>query len=341
MAQSTIQDNDIAAWCVHGGRLAEAAAAFPEAPRPWIDLSTGINPHGWDAARAGPIDWRSLPEDAALQALETAAAAHFGAPPDHVCAVPGTELGLRELATLGLPGPVRHVAPGYGTHAFLARDGAIMAEALAGEADRGGTIVLANPNNPDGRIWRVETLFDAASRLAALGGLLIVDEAFADVDPAIGLLPVLPEDLRAQVIVLRSFGKFFGLAGLRLGFVCAAPARLAALRDRLGSWPVSSAAIAIGSAAYRDAAWIAATRTRLREDGARLDALLVAHGLSVRGGCPLFRLAETADARALFARLIRNGILTRPFEHASDWLRLGLPGDADAWARVETVLRHG
>lgn len=343
MAETLHRDNDIstrdiAAWCVHGGRLREAAAAFPDAPRPWIDLSTGINPHAWDTARAGEIDWRALPDDGALAELEAAAAAHFGVAADHVCAVPGSELALRLLSTLDLPAPVRHVAPGYGTHAIVGKDGAIAiaiaTEALALEAGQGGTILLANPNNPDGRMWRADGLADIAVRLAERGGLLIVDQAFGDLDDTAGL----PLD---HVVALRSFGKFFGLAGLRLGFVCAAPERLAALRMRLGSWPVSAAAIAIGTAACCDTGWIAATRTKLREEAARLDALLDTYGLKARGDCALFRLVETPEAHRLFTRLARHGILTRPFGYASQWLRFGLPGDAASWARLERALADG
>ncbi|MCJ8159665.1 aminotransferase class I/II-fold pyridoxal phosphate-dependent enzyme [Sphingomonas sp. LaA6.9] len=341
MAQTTIQDNDIAAWSTHGGRLAEAAIAFPDAPLPWIDLSTGINPHAWDASRAGPIDWRALPGESALNELEAAAAAHFGIMPDHVCAVPGSEMGLRLLASAGLPAPIRHVAPGYATHGALAAGGAITAAALLEEARRGGTILLANPNNPDGRLWDTATLIEAASRLAAASGVLIIDEAFADVDPSIGVWPSLPTALHRHVIVMRSFGKFFGLAGLRLGFVCAVPDRLSVVRETLGSWPVSAGAIAIGTAAYRDHAWIAAMRARLEAEAHSLDVLLRAHDLEVHGACPLFRLVETPDAHLLFTRLARQGILTRPFDHASGWLRIGLPSDAVARARLDHALRHG
>ncbi|PTD18533.1 threonine-phosphate decarboxylase CobD [Sphingomonas fennica] len=327
-------------WTFHGGRLDRARMVYADAPRPWIDLSTGINPHGWDAGLAGPIDWRALPDPQALGRLEAAAAACFGAAPDRVRALPGTEIGLRLLPALGLPAPFRHVEPGYRTHGdALAGSIAMSADALDQEAACGGTILLANPNNPDGGILPPATLVDLARRMAGKGGWLVVDEAFADACPEAGILPMLDADL--PVIVLRSFGKYFGLAGLRLGFMIAPPAMLERLDRRLGSWPVSAAAIAIGTAAYRDAAWIADTRRRLRADADALDALLARHGLEGRGACPLFRLIETDDAPALFERLARQGILTRPFDYQPRWLRLGLPADAAAFDRLDRALAHG
>jgi cobalamin biosynthetic protein CobC len=322
-------------WRVHGGRLGEAQAAFPDAPRPWIDLSTGINPHAWDVTRAGPVDWTRLPDEGALAALESAAAAHFGVDAASVCAVPGSEMGLRMLDALDLPAPFRHVAPSYGTHAE-ALPGSMPTTLEAAETGdaHGGTLLLANPNNPDGRLIPAARLM----ALMAKGDTLVVDEAFADAVPGASLLGGAVDD---RIVVLRSFGKFFGLAGLRLGFVIAAPARLAPLRRRLGSWPVSAAAIAIGTAAYRDAGWITGMRAQLLKEATRLDALLRANGLEPQGACPLFRLIRLEDAGALFDRLARRGILTRPFDYAPDWLRIGLPADDAAYARLDAALADG
>ena len=329
-----------AEWLEHGGALHAAREAFPRAPLPWIDLSTGINPHAWDTARAGPIDWTRLPERAAIDELLAAAADHLGIDPARLCATPGSEIALRLLAHLGLPGPFRHVAPGYRTHGEAFPDGrAIPLDALSGEADKGGTILLANPGNPDGHILATDELRRIAGRIAAAGGCLVVDEAFADVHPDIGLAPCLNGD--EPVLILRSFGKFFGLAGVRLGFVVGPPPWIAAFRRHVGSWPVSAAAIAIGGAAYRDRPWIAATRARLAGEADALDALLRRHGLRAAGDCPLFRLVGTDDAARLFERLARHGILTRPFDYDPRRLRIGLPGSGDALARLDRALADG
>jgi len=230
---------------------------------------------------------------------------------------------------LGLEGPIRAVTPCYGTHKDIA-DETITADRLAAS---GGTLLLANPNNPDGRLHDPETLLALGREQ---GGWLAVDEAFADAIPDASLLP--KSSFEDRLIVFRSFGKFFGLAGLRLGFVVAPATVLARLRALLGDWPVSAEAILWGSAAYRDDAWIAATRERIVRDARALDAMLERHGIAAGGACPLFRLAEVQDAPALFDRLARAGILVRPFADHPRWLRFGLPGTAEAWARLEAAL---
>ena len=308
-------------WTIHGGRLAAARARWPDAPVPWLDLSTGLNPHAWPVERVGPIDWRRLPDDAALGDLEAAAATTFGVPAENVCATPGSEIALRLLATLDLPRPHRHVAPGYRTHAEVFADGEALDPAAIG-AVRDGTLLLARPSNPLGSI----------APLPASGVQLVVDEAFADATADTSILP------HPEAIVLRSFGKFFGLAGVRLGFVVAPARHLALLRRQLGSWPVSAAAIAIGTAAYRDLAWQDDMRRRLPLDRGALDRILGRNGLVPEGESPLFRLVRTPDAPALFERLARQGILTRPFDHAPDSLRFGLPGDDDALERLDRAL---
>ena len=318
-------------WTWHGGQLAQARKAFGGSDAQWIDLSTGINPHPWPGTDRIAIDWARLPDTDALHALEVAAARHCGADPACVLALPGTEIGLRLLGEQ-LPKPVRYVWPSYRTHAEMVPDAtAIAPDTLdAGE----GTLILANPNNPDGRMPPAATL-----RAQMASGWLVIDEAFADADPRYSLAGEVGEDQR--LIVLRSFGKFFGLAGVRLGFLLAPPRLIAAFRARIGAWPVSAAAIAIGSAAYRDAAWIAETRARLAKEAAALDRVLTSHGLPLIGDCPLFRLIETDDARALFERLARRSILTRPFEHDPRWLRIGLPPDMAALERLNAALADG
>lgn len=327
-------------WTFHGGRVSEARQAYPDAPQPWLDLSTGINPQPWPGAASVEIDWQALPDADELARLEEIAAAHFGVPPERVCALPGTEIGLRMLDGLGLPQPVHFVSPAYRTHAE-AFEGACAIEraTLPAAAQTPGTLLLANPNNPDGHVLAVETLLRLEERTAAAGGWLVIDEAFADACPGASLAPHVDEAM--PVLILRSFGKFFGLAGVRLGFAIGPAKSIEALRRKLGSWPVSSAALRIGIGAYGDTQWIAATRERLAADAAALDAVLVRHGFQPIGDCPLFRLIDAGDATALFDRLARSGILTRPFDYAPSWLRLGLPGSAEALARLDQALADG
>ncbi|WHO39503.1 threonine-phosphate decarboxylase CobD [Sphingobium sp. AP49] len=323
-------------WTWHGGGVAAARAHFGGAPESWLDLSTGINPHAWPGASEQAIDWRALPDEQGLRALEQAAADHFGVAADHVCALPGTEVGLRLVGTL-LDGSVRHASPAYRTHGAMVQGAAPVDLDHLGDAD-GQTLILANPNNPDGRLHGLADLVALLDRRGP-DGWLVVDEAFADCHPASSLGPFIADDRR--LMLLRSFGKFFGLAGLRLGFLVAPRAVIARVRDRLGAWPVSAAAIAIGTAAYRDSGWIGAMRDQLGHEAQALDALLMRCSHQPMGQSPLFRLIDTPDAMALFERLAGQAILTRPFEAQPRWLRIGLPSDAAGLSRLEQALRHG
>ncbi|HEV7312215.1 aminotransferase class I/II-fold pyridoxal phosphate-dependent enzyme [Sphingopyxis sp.] len=318
-------------WTWHGGGLEAAKHRF--GGDNWIDLSTGINPHPWPDAASMEFDWQRLPDTQDLARLEAVAAGHFGVDARHVCAVPGTEIGLRLVGAL-VDGPAQHVAPGYRTHGAMVAGSAAVTWPDAG--DPAGHLILANPNNPDGRALAAGAMHDLLERRT---GWLLVDEAFADADPASSIAASVGDTRR--LVVFRSFGKFFGLAGVRLGFVLAPSALVAALRERLGAWPLSAAAIAIGTAAYADAGWIAAARQRLGEDAAALDTMMVRRGHRPVGACPLFRLIEVDDAHALFERLARRAILTRPFADQPRWLRLGLPADADALARLDAALADG
>ncbi|WP_181706155.1 threonine-phosphate decarboxylase CobD [Chthonobacter rhizosphaerae] len=323
----------------HGGNLESAMALYGDAPRPWIDLSTGINPVPYPVGDLPADCWTRLPSRAAEEALAAAAAKAYGvSSAGMVAAAPGTQALIQLLPRLR---PARRVAvlgPTYGEHALAwAAAGAEVrtVASLDGVADA-DVVVVVNPNNPDGRVLAAADLRAAAADLGRSGGLLVVDEAFADGLDGVSLAPDL--DALGAALVLRSFGKTYGLAGVRLGFALAPAPEAARIRAALGPWAVPGPALAIGVRALADRAWLDAAMARLRRDADRLDGLLAAAGLRPAGGTPLFRLAETADAGAWFDRLARAGILTRPFDYAPRWLRFGLPGDAAAWARLERAL---
>jgi cobalamin biosynthetic protein CobC len=310
----------------HGGRLGDARARYGGEPADWLDLSTGINPNAWLCSSV-PVDWRGLPDPSALAELERTAAAYFDADPALCLGVPGSEGGLRMLGeVLRLPGEHRPLC--YSTHA----------EAFPRLASGTGpsVLVLGNPNNPDGALLSREALLEALKRQEASGGWLLIDEAFADCVPEWSIAREVAEDRR--LIVTRSFGKFFGLAGVRLGFVLAPSSLLARLRRLQGEWPVCAAALGFGTAAYADRAWIARTRAELPLAAARLDAVLHRHGLAPRGECPLFRLVDAPSGHHLFEALARQHILTRPFADHPRLLRFGLPAGAAALARVDAAL---
>ena len=320
----------------HGGRLEAARTTWPDAPSPWLDLSTGVNPQAYPAPRASRAMRARLPDPAALAELEAVAAAAFGAAPAHVCTTAGAEAGLRLLA-LSLPAhKVTIVAPTYGGHAEAWADaGAAVTTVTDAQAADGDAVVLVNPNNPDGRRLQAREVLALARRQAERNGWLIVDESFVEAAPELSVAA----GAGGALVVLRSFGKFYGLAGLRLGFVLGAPSLLARLRARQGEWPVSADAIAAGAAAYPDARWAGRTRRRLARDSTRLAAMLSATGFEVLGGAQLFLLVRAPDAMIRFERLARRGVLVRPFDRAPDQLRFGLP-PCGAWRRLETALKE-
>jgi cobalamin biosynthesis protein CobC len=328
-----------AASLLHGGDLATARRLFPVAPEPFIDLSTGINPHPYPLPQMPPELFARLPERAALDRLAAAAARAYGAPaPAHVVPAPGTQILLPLVAALVPPGRASVLGPTYTEHVRVAALTGHRAAEVATLRDVAGAdlAVVVNPNNPDGCILARADLLACAAELRSRGGLLVVDEAFMDVGPAdtslcgdVGL---------GNIVVLRSFGKFFGLAGLRLGFALAAPGLAARLRASLGPWAVSGAAIAVGEPALEDRAWTQATRALLAREAQRLDELLTGVGLNVCGGTSLFRLVRTTAASELFHHLGRAGILVRRFDEQPAWLRLGLPAGEDAWRRLRTAL---
>lgn len=296
----------------------------------WLDLSTGINRLPWPLPELPAAVWRDLPTEAARRAAEAAACAAWGA--RAALAVPGAQWAIEALPRLGPPGRAAVLAPSYNEHAAQLRAaGWDVAEPRDPDAMAGADLaVLVNPNNPDGRRWTPAEVVGLAARV----GRLVVDESFADADPAVSVAAAASD----RMVVLRSLGKFWGLAGVRLGFVLAGPATLAALRERLGLWAVSGPALALGAAALADKPWAAAARVRLAADAARLDALAAGAGWRLAGGTGLFRLYDTPDAAAARDRLAAARIWSRVFPYSDTWLRLGLPGPAAEWARLAAAL---
>jgi cobalamin biosynthetic protein CobC len=298
----------------HGGRLLQARRSFPNAPEPFIDLSTGINPFHYPLPPIPADAWTRLPEPEDIASLEAAAASAYGAGDASVAtAIPGTQALISLLPSLFPQSSVAILAPTYNEYAsaFAAADSNVASVAALTELEDPPCAILCNPNNPDGR------RFDAAELLGLLQarqgrGLLIVDESFVDLeDGALSLVPHLP---LPGLLILRSLSKSYGLGGLRLGFALAAPELAASIRARFGPWPVSGPAIEIGIKALSDGAWREATRSRLQGAAKRLDAMLVNAGLEPLGGTLLFRLAASEAAGAVYERLGKAGILVRRFE---------------------------
>ncbi|MBF0247606.1 MAG: threonine-phosphate decarboxylase [Alphaproteobacteria bacterium] len=326
----------------HGGDMAWAERTFgvPGHVRGWLDLSTGINPVPYPLEVPPGDVLARLPGAADMAALESAARGAYGVPDGAaIVAAPGTQALIQILPTLFPAGDVTIMGPTYGEHAMAWRAAGHAVHGVASICAQAALPppygVVVHPNNPDGRVQTVEGLTAFAEEMHERGGVLVVDEAFADVSPEVS---VTSHADTPGLVVLRSFGKFFGLAGVRLGFAVTTPDFAAKLSARLGPWAVSGLALWAGARALGDGRWIEDTRLRLCRDAVRLDGLLDKAGLAVVGGTDLFRLVQSPDARQVFEKLARAGILARSFDDHPNWLRFGLPGAEEDWARLEEAL---
>ena len=307
----------------HGGGVDAAAKKFGGDRSQWIDLSTGINPAPYPVGAIDPNAWTALPDSAAQSALIEAARRFWRIPEQAaVLATPGASAPIAMIPRLRPAGRVHIAAPTYNEHAAaFATTGWKIAPRLQDTDAQ----VIVHPNNPDGRLF-------AASDLHA--PLRIIDESFADVIPDASLIS---QSTTPGTLVLKSFGKFWGLAGLRLGFVIGDPELVAQLATMLGPWPVAGPALQIGARALNDPAWADETRERLDQDTSRLDTLLTNAGAKPLGGTTLFRLYDVEDATAWQDRLAHHHIWSRVFPYNSRWLRLGLPAP-EQWSRLEAAL---
>ena len=323
----------------HGGDIAAAEAVFGLHPQGWLDLSTGINPRPYDFGKVATGAYSRLPQTKSLDALLNAAREYYGAPHvETVTATPGTQALIQWLPRLRGASRVAVVGPTYGEHARAWQSaGHTVTEIRAPDQAGGDTdvLVLVNPNNPDGTGYAADRLAGLCRRLASRGGWLIVDEAFCDVTPDLSLAADCASD---GLIILRSFGKFFGLAGVRLGFALSHPSLAARLSEAFGPWAVPGPTLEIGVKALGDAAWIDETGATLATGRRRLEKLLQDQGLEIVGGTDLFILVRSDRAQVLHSRLAEQGIWTRAFPENPEWIRFGQPGTGENWQRLTDAL---
>ena len=324
---------------VHGGRLDEAVKQFGGPRDAWVDLSTGINPHTYPVPEISAAAWADLPDEAATDRAADAARAAYGA--DALAGVSlaaGSQMHIQVLPYLFKPQPIAIVGFTYQEHGVCWRraghevyvtDGLGSAEATA------RIVIVVNPNNPDGRVFDRSDLVSLARRLGAKGGMLIVDESFADVSPHSS---VAEEAGRDGLFVMRSLGKFFGLAGVRLGVGLGSQALISRLNERLGPWPVSGAALEIATDCLSNTAWHRKMLKKLNNEREKLEEVLIANGHEIVGGTALFVLSRHGGATELWQHLAQAKILTRSFPGKPDWLRFGLPAGRAALNKLNRTL---
>jgi len=319
----------------HGGNIDSAMAEFGGDPADWIDLSTGINRQPYPIPDLPPEAWTVLPTHAAMQALLTSVCRHYQTTAP-VLAVAGAQAAIQMVPWLAPQGRrklARVLAPTYNEHAATLRAAGWQVEDVLHLADLAGAdlAVVVNPNNPDGQMHGRADLLGLLPHV----GRLLVDESFGDITPDLSMLPHAGID---KLLILRSFGKFWGLGGARLGFVFGPDADIKLMSAMAGPWPVSGAALLIGQTAYMDMDWAIRTRTRLHCEIPRIDAFAQSTGWQIAGGTALFRLYHTPDAVAAHVQLARAHIWSRIFPWHPNWLRLGLPGTELEWTRLAAAL---
>ncbi|MEP1207328.1 MAG: threonine-phosphate decarboxylase CobD [Rhizobiaceae bacterium] len=324
---------------MHGGRLDEAVARFGGARERWIDLSTGINPHAYPVPEIADIAWTALPDRDAEDQARLAVREAYGVDESAgISLAPGSQMHIQLLPFLFKPQPVAIVGFTYqehgvcwqrADHKVYVTDGLSSAEATA------RIVIVVNPNNPDGRIFEGDELVSLSRRLAAKGGLLVVDESFADVAPECS---VADEAGRDGLFVMRSLGKFFGLAGLRFGAGLTSRTLATRLDERIGPWGVSGPALAVATAALRNKGWQKRNRSKLAKGQQAVLDLLQKHDVKTLGGTSLFTLLQHEKAEEMWEHLASNQILVRSFPGKADWLRIGLPKGKPQLTRLDKAL---
>tara|TARA_B110000438_G_scaffold241576_1_gene240751 strand:- start:48 stop:1010 length:963 start_codon:yes stop_codon:yes gene_type:complete len=304
----------------------------------WLDLSTGVNLRAYPNVNLTDSSLKLLPQQEQMEKLLAAARKFYKVPSDMgIVAAPGSQVLIQQLPTLSSHQRVSIVGPTYAEHArnWKERGHVVgMVDCLTKIQDA-EIVVIVNPNNPNGKTAACNDLLSIAKETNKINGLLVIDEAFADALPEVSIIPHLKND---SIVVLRSFGKFFGLPGIRLGFAIGPLNQINLLKKRLGPWAVSGPALEIGARAFNDTQWIKDTRTQLIKRCKILDAIFHRAGLKVLGGTSLFRLIENESAQKLFSHLGKLGIYVRKFPEHESWLRMGVPDTKSDFARLEKAL---
>jgi len=322
---------------VHGGGITAAARQYGGRPEEWLDLSTGINPNPVTLPKIPVAAWHRLPDQHLQERAREAARSYYRSGDILPLPVPGTQSVIQLLPRLVPGGSVAILSPTYGEYAraFTLAGLQVRQISTIGELTGGDRLIIAvNPNNPDGRVLPIEQLQELHDRQREQGGLLLVDEAFGDMEPAASVAPLAAS--MPNLIIFRSFGKFFGLAGLRLGFVIAEAAILTRFEDWLGPWAVSGPALSIAASLMESDT--SAIRNRILQRHSAPQTILRRGKLQVAGGTALFALVADDRAEGIYTHLCRHHILVRKFDYAGNWLRFGLAPDEAADERLAGVL---
>lgn len=327
----------------HGGRIKAAAEKYDITEKDWLDLSTGLNPNGWPVGDIPASVWQFLPEEE--DGLQTAANQYYNC--EYCLPVAGSQSAIQSLPTLRTCSKVGIISPTYAEHEHnwkqaghdVIQIAADNVERYLGQLD---VLVVINPNNPTGKIFSIETLLAWHQQLSIKGGWLIVDEAFMDIMPENSLVS---SGIKPGLIILRSIGKFFGIAGIRCGFVITDKELLQRLYEKLGPWSLTGQTRYIAKRVLSDKEWQIKERENLNRAGNKLYKVLSEHGLIPTGGTVLFQWLEHSKAKEIYEACANKGMLIRFFEKQTVMnkivmpsLRFGLPANQAQWDKLENIL---
>ena len=324
---------------VHGGQLLTVAQQYNRPLEQWLDLSTGIAPFSYPINDIPAKYWQDLPQ--VNDELIAAAKCYYQT--EHCLPCHGSQAVIERLPKFWLekyPQAQTVYLPkvGYKEHqkAWLQAgfSATFYQDDLPKEIENNSVIVVINPNNPSGKLFNKEELLQCYQRVQLANGLMIVDEAFMDVvEPNQSLTPHIEDD---HLIILRSFGKFFGLAGLRIGFVCASERWLKVMSASFGPWHVNGPAQYVALQALQDNHWQAQQRHKLQQQMIKLRQLLQKQLSADLVGCLLFVTAYVNNAEQVYSKLCQQGVYVRLTDEKHS-LRFGIATDAQL-VKLEKVI---
>jgi cobalamin biosynthetic protein CobC len=361
-APNTLQEQAL----VHGGQLSNMARRYQIEEKDWLDLSTGIAPIAYPVGILPSACWQRLPQH--NERLLQAARRYYQTP--NVLPTPGSQSIIQMLpqfcSTRGFArSKVWLPKVGYQEHrkAWQKAGYQTIDYTDINELDQikpKDIVLLINPNNPTGALYSKEHVCQLLEEIHSKQGLLIIDEAFMDATGQQSMAQELGRRNRATsnpalstetssssdyadntdkseaLIILRSVGKFFGLAGVRLGFVLASESWLSAMSSSLGPWAVSGPAQFVGERALTDHRWQEEQRIVLTRLSSALETVLTQAFAQPVQGTSLFKTVRTPQAPAIFEALCQQGIYVRLCDE-KDALRFGIPHE-QGLKRLEDTL---
>lgn len=327
---------------LHGGQLQQAKSQFPHVLQNWIDLSTGINPYAYPFSRISIEYAAQLPSINDEWRLRELAALRYGVKEVNlIAAAPGTQILISLLPYIFEAKQVCILCPTYMEHINSWQQAGILVhqvhslEEFMGFANQDQIIgIICNPNNPDGRLLNIKQMQEIISGWDCFDNHIIVDEAFMDFEEQ-SIAALLPHP---ALTILRSFGKTYGLAGVRLGFLLSDTRIIEKVKAMLGPWSLSGQALQIGLQALQDQEWLLQAKNQLAKQVQQLDKLFINNNCKIVGGTHLFRLVEMKDARIFWKHLANHGIWVRRFDYNLQWLRFGLSQEQD-WSKIQNVIK--